>query len=108
MQKSLPLPPATPGQNRGLRSKKTKYLNSISVRGQVSAWLKNRSSLKIDKKEIQDLNSKNMSADNLPQWTKFELADNPGLLKTEFTFRLHFFTSNLPSWTQKRCSFIGL
>jgi hypothetical protein len=79
MQKSLPFLPATPGQNRGLKSKTTKYPNSISVREQVSAWVKDRFSLTVNKKEIQDLNSKNKSADYLPRWTKFEPADNSGL-----------------------------
>ena len=49
-----------------------------------------------------------MSADNLPRWTKFEPVENSETLKskTEFTFRLHFFTSDLPSWKQKSCRFI--
>ena len=34
----------------------TKYPNSFRVRGQVSAWVENRCSLTVDKKEIQDLN----------------------------------------------------
>jgi hypothetical protein len=77
--KSLPLLLATPIQNRGLKSKTTKIPEFNFGRGQVSAWLKNRCSLTADKKEIQD-KFKNMSADNLPRWTKFEAADNSGLL----------------------------
>jgi len=105
MQKSLPLPTATDGQNRGLKSKtrefnfgsRTKFslAEKIDVRWQ---WKKTKLRTKFN----------NMSADNLPRWTKFEPVENSETLKskTEFTFRLHFFTSDLPSWKQKSCRFI--